>query len=198
MRANEFTTSKAVISESLLDRTRRMQIIHFLAKKLDWEVNYLELATDHELIKWYKAVQRGEKPMEGVVDPELAQTKRFAKTHYQNIDPAQAWEKYVQRSLLHAKQADASEDARLDRIEAQLKQLTAMSEAGKASVTLCKSSTPDEDLGASQLASCKSQGLRARDGNKSHKLGKSKKSRVKVGGHKIKGQKYGGPLPDWS
>lgn len=73
-----------------------------------------------------------------------------------------------------------------------------LGEHGKASLALCKSSKPDEDLGASMLASCKSQGLRARDGNKSHKLGKSAKSRVKVGGHKIKGQKYGGPLPDWS
>lgn len=71
-------------------------------------------------------------------------------------------------------------------------------EAGKASRQLCTSSKPDDELGASQLASCKSQGLRARDGNKSHKLGKSPKSRVKVGGHKIKGHKYGGPLPDWS
>ena len=68
----------------------------------------------------------------------------------------------------------------------------------KASLKLCKSSTPDEDLGASNLASCKSQGLRARDGKKSHKLGKTAKSRVKVDGHKIKGNKYGGPLPDWS
>lgn len=68
----------------------------------------------------------------------------------------------------------------------------------KASRALCTSSKPDSELGASMLASCKSQGLRARDGNKSHKLGKSAKSRVKVGGHKIKGNKYGGPLPDWS
>lgn len=68
----------------------------------------------------------------------------------------------------------------------------------KASRALCRSSTPDADLGASALASCKSQGLRARDGNKSHKLGKSAKSRVKVDGHRIKGRKYGGPLPDWS
>lgn len=73
-----------------------------------------------------------------------------------------------------------------------------LAEAGKASRELCKSSKPDADLGASNLASCKSQGLRARDGEKSHKLGKSPKSRVKVGGHRIKGQKYGGPLPDWS
>jgi hypothetical protein len=68
----------------------------------------------------------------------------------------------------------------------------------KASRALCTSSKPDSELGASMLSSCKSQGLRARDGNKSHKLGKSAKSRVKVGGHRIKGNKYGGPLPDWS
>jgi hypothetical protein len=73
-----------------------------------------------------------------------------------------------------------------------------LNEHGKASRALCISSKPDSDLGASQLASCKSQGLRAREGNKSHKLGKSSKSRVKVGGHKIKGKEYGGPLPDWS
>jgi hypothetical protein len=74
---------------------------------------------------------------------------------------------------------------------------TALDEAGKASKELCQSSRPDADLGASNLASCKSQGLRARDGDKSHKLGKGPESRVKVGGHKIKGKKYGGPLPDW-
>lgn len=73
-----------------------------------------------------------------------------------------------------------------------------LSEAGKASRELCKSSKPDADLGASNLASCKSQGLRARDGEKSHKLGKGPKSRVTVGGHRIKGRKYGGPLPDYS
>jgi hypothetical protein len=73
-----------------------------------------------------------------------------------------------------------------------------LAEHGKASLSLCKSSKPDSELGASMLASCKSQGLRARDGNKSHKLGKGPESRVKVGGHKIRGQKYGGPLPDWS
>jgi hypothetical protein len=73
-----------------------------------------------------------------------------------------------------------------------------LTEHGKASRELCKSSKSDADLGASMLSSCKSQGLRARDGDKSHKLGKAAKSRIKVGGHKIKGQKYGGPLPDWS
>jgi len=65
----------------------------------------------------------------------------------------------------------------------------------KASAKLCKSSTPDSKLGASALASCKSQGYRARDGKKSHKIGKN---RIKVGGKRIKGKQYGGPLPDWS
>jgi hypothetical protein len=68
----------------------------------------------------------------------------------------------------------------------------------KASRKLCLSSAPNQDLGASNLASCKSQGLRARDGDKSHLIGHGKSSvRITVGGKKIKGQKYGGPLPDY-
>jgi hypothetical protein len=64
-----------------------------------------------------------------------------------------------------------------------------------ASRALCTSGKPDSALGASQLSSCKSQGYRSRDGGKSHKVGDD---RVKVRGKKIKGKKYGGPLPDWS
>ena len=64
-----------------------------------------------------------------------------------------------------------------------------------ASRDLCTSGKPDSALGASQLSSCKSQGYRSRDGGKSHKVGSE---RVKVRGKKIKGKKYGGPLPDWS
>lgn len=64
-----------------------------------------------------------------------------------------------------------------------------------ASRALCQSGKPDSALGASQLSSCKSQGYRSRDGGKSHKIGGS---RQKVRGKKIKGKKYGGPLPDWS
>lgn len=64
-----------------------------------------------------------------------------------------------------------------------------------ASRALCKSSKPDSALGASALASCKSQGLRSRSGRKSHKIGKK---RVTVGGKRIKGAAHGGPLPDWS
>ena len=73
-----------------------------------------------------------------------------------------------------------------------------LSEEGKASRSLCASSKPDAELGASQLASCKSQGLRARDGEKSHLIGHGPSSvRITVGGKKIKGKKYGGPLPDY-
>jgi hypothetical protein len=64
-----------------------------------------------------------------------------------------------------------------------------------ASRKLCVSTKPDDELGASNLASCKSQGLRSRDGKKSHLVGKK---RITVGGKKIKGKKYGGPLPDYS
>jgi len=71
-------------------------------------------------------------------------------------------------------------------------------EEWRASKKLCTSGKPDSAIGASALASCKSQGYRRRDGNKSHKLGQRKSSRVQVGGKKIKGKKYGGPLPDWS
>ncbi len=64
----------------------------------------------------------------------------------------------------------------------------------QATRSLCKSSKPDSAIGSSALASCKSQGLRRREGKKSHKVGKK---RITVGGKKIKGKKYGGPLPDY-
>jgi len=73
-----------------------------------------------------------------------------------------------------------------------------LAEAGKASRALCTSSKPDSQLGASNLASCKSQGLRARDGKKSHLMGKGPESRMVMGGHRVKGKKYGGKIPDWS
>jgi hypothetical protein len=68
----------------------------------------------------------------------------------------------------------------------------------KASRALCVSSKPDSKMGASNLASCKSQGLRARDGEKSHLITSGdRKVRITVGGKHIKGRKYGGPLPDY-
>ena len=68
----------------------------------------------------------------------------------------------------------------------------------KASRKLCASSKSNKDLGASNLASCKSQGLRRREGNKSHLMGKGPESRMTMGGHIVKGKKYGGKIPDWS
>jgi hypothetical protein len=67
----------------------------------------------------------------------------------------------------------------------------------KATKALCTSTRANTDLGASNLASCKSQGLRAREGDKSHKMGKGPESRMTMGGHKVKGKKYGGKIPDW-
>ena len=66
---------------------------------------------------------------------------------------------------------------------------------GPAPSTVCKSSKPNSELPASWLASCKAKGLRSREGGKSHKIGKK---RTSVGGKKIKGKRYGGPLPDYS
>ncbi len=77
----------------------------------------------------------------------------------------------------------------------KIKEITEGLQLEKASRKLCLSTKPDDELGSSNLASCKSQGLRARDGKKSHKVGNK---RITVGGKKIKGQKYGGKLPDWS
>ena len=62
----------------------------------------------------------------------------------------------------------------------------------KASAELCKSNTPNSELGASQLASCKSQGLRARDTKRKYKIrGKTQG----ISGKKILGGKNGGNLP---
>ncbi len=63
-----------------------------------------------------------------------------------------------------------------------------------ASRKLCLSTRSNDSLGASNLASCKSQGYRAREGKKSHKIGSR---RITVDGKKLKGKKYGGSLPDW-
>lgn len=69
---------------------------------------------------------------------------------------------------------------------------------GPASRRLCLSKVSNAELGASMLASCKSQGLRAREGNKSHLVGHGNaKERITVGGKKIKGKAHGGPLPDY-
>lgn len=96
------------------------------------------------------------------------------------------------------KRAEADIEGDADQYLARVDTPDDLAEAGKASRALCTSGRPDADLGASNLASCKSQGLRARDGEKSHLITAGKRNvRVTVGGKKIKGKKYGGPLPDY-
>lgn len=57
----------------------------------------------------------------------------------------------------------------------------------KASKKLCRSKTPDSKLGASNLASCVAQGLRAHSTKKAIKIGKKK---VRLDGKKIASTKY--------
>ena len=54
----------------------------------------------------------------------------------------------------------------------------------KASKKVCNSNTPDEQLGASTLSSCKSQGLRKRSGEKTYTIG-GKKTRSPVRRSKV-------------
>lgn len=56
-------------------------------------------------------------------------------------------------------------------------------------------SKPMNTLPASWVSSCKSQGKMKRTGNRSEKVGGKT---MKVSGKRIKGKKYGGPLPDYS
>jgi hypothetical protein len=56
-------------------------------------------------------------------------------------------------------------------------------------------SRPASTLPASWVSSCKSQGKRKRTGNRKEKI---KGKTQKVAGKRIKGKKYGGPLPDYS
>ena len=64
---------------------------------------------------------------------------------------------------------------------------------GPAPASAC--SRPAKDLPASWISSCKSQGKRKRSGNRKEKVGGKT---MKVSGKRIKGNKYGGPTPDYS
>jgi hypothetical protein len=81
------------------------------------------------------------------------------------------------------------------RLSNAMKKEDVTDEGGPASRSLCRSKKPDSALGASNLASCVSQGLRA------HKSGRAdyvNGKQIRVGGKKIKGKAHGGPLPDYS
>ena len=71
--------------------------------------------------------------------------------------------------------------------------ITPKENIGPAPKGVC--SRPTKDLPSSWVASCKSQGRRKRTGHRVAKLGGKTK---KVAGKRIKGKKYGGPLPDYS
>ena len=68
-------------------------------------------------------------------------------------------------------------------------------EEGPASNALCAKARKGINIGASQVASCKSQGKLIRDTGKSAKVGNK---RIKLDHKKIKGKAHGGPLPDYS
>jgi hypothetical protein len=126
------------------------------------------------------------------------------------VDPKTGNEKTIEISALTASEAKSKVAGKWVEVDGEKKHYKVVSvksawddsvdeditdEAGPANRSLCLSKKSNSQLGASQLASCKSQGLRAREGDKSHKFKDGK--RVKVGGHKIKGKAHGGPLPDW-
>ena len=56
-------------------------------------------------------------------------------------------------------------------------------------------SKPASSLPASWVSRCKRKGTMKRTGNRSEKIGGKTQ---KVAGKRIKGKKYGGPLPDYS
>ena len=126
------------------------------------------------------------------------------------IDPKTGNEKTMEISALTATEAKSKVAGKTVEVDGEKKHYKVVSvksawddsvdeditdEAGPASRSLCLSKKSNSQLGASQLASCKSQGLRAREGDKSHKFKDGK--RAVVGGKKIKGKAHGGPLPDW-
>lgn len=64
---------------------------------------------------------------------------------------------------------------------------------GPAPAGVC--SKPASTLPASWISSCKSQGKRKRTGSRREKIAGKTQT---VAGKRIKGKKYGGPLPDYS
>jgi len=175
-------------------RSKYNEQIHQLHIATGWDVDHLEMLKLDELADLHqKHVGQG-----------IAESEKKGLYYYVNKRKKAGTSRPASNPKAPTEQAwkDAAKTAKTEGVAEDEEQFCAncggsLAEAGKASRALCVSGRPDNDLGASNLASCKSQGLRARDGNKSHKLGKSAKSRIKVGGHRIKGKKYGGPLPDW-
>lgn len=62
---------------------------------------------------------------EKVVDPEVRQAKDFAKQHYQDFDDQEAFDKFVVRSLRHAKDDDTRQNHQLSSLRKELDDLKA-------------------------------------------------------------------------
>jgi hypothetical protein len=205
MRAHQFT-------EDAVKLHKRNRYIRRLHKMTGWDTSHLELLSNDELRDLHIQHQTGDvdqpednHPVDEISNDLLSRYKKAASADASAADKRGDFERGNKRfkGIVKATVKQGDNDAKKHKEQGVAEGIcevcgTSLAEHGKASLKLCKSSRPDSELGASNLASCKSQGLRARDGDKSHLLGRGPESRVKVGGHKIKGKKYGGPLPDWS
>ena len=56
-------------------------------------------------------------------DPELANAKKFAKIHYSTLDPDNAFDKLLQRSIDHSEKDDARQDAEIKALSVQVANL---------------------------------------------------------------------------
>jgi ribosomal protein S13 len=80
---NEKNKEKDVAEE--LDRSKRIQIIRFLAKTMGWGISDLELAKDSELVYMYKKVKSGEHPVEEAGSPAQQAAIAIAKKKEQGV-----------------------------------------------------------------------------------------------------------------
>ena len=69
-----------------LDRSKRIQIIRFLAKTMGWGISDLELAKDSELVYMYKKVKSGEHPVEEAGSPAQQAAIAIAKKKQKQAD----------------------------------------------------------------------------------------------------------------
>lgn len=118
--------------------------------------------------------------------------REIGQALYNNLQLFDSCESDVERAEIE--QAIAENEAQIAALLAEYGLEMPLDEA-PASKELCMSSKPDAELGASNLSSCKSQGFRARNSKVKHTIGGKRRS---IRGQKIRGKKYGGPLPDWS
>ena len=184
-------TANATAMASRFHRTRSVKVINTVMQL-------------HEIYRAGQLVDLGadfpQLPLEYTKTPQWQQLPSWVKQQASLMARTQLEKQLVLNPEplgRHGTQSPKTHDMYSRYLEAavqELEELIATTEA-KASKDLCTSNIPDKRLGASNLSSCKSQGYRARDGQKSHKIGSK---RIKMDGKKIKGKKYGGPIPDYS